>query len=51
MKTGPNKLLNLENVSEEEFARLEGEFQKLRTRFGHAGSIVPPENLRDQGIK
>lgn len=46
-----NQLLNLENVSEEEFARLEGEFQKLRTRFGHTGSVVPPENLRDQGIK
>ena len=42
-----NQMLSLENVSEEEFVRLESEFQRLRTRFGHTGSIAPPENLRE----
>ena len=41
-----NQLLNLESVSEEEFVRLESEFQRLRTRFGHTGSIVSPERLK-----
>lgn len=41
-----NKLLNLESVSEEEFERLEAEFQRLRARFGHTGSIAPPDTLR-----
>jgi hypothetical protein len=41
-------MLSLENVSEEEFVRLESEFQRLRTRFGHTGSIAPPEGLRGQ---
>jgi low affinity Fe/Cu permease len=40
-----NQMLSLENVSEEEFVRLESEFQRLRTRFGHTGSIAPPEGL------
>jgi low affinity Fe/Cu permease len=43
-----NRLLSLENVSEEEFVRLESEFQKLRTRFGHTGSVIPPEGLRGE---
>jgi low affinity Fe/Cu permease len=42
-----NQLLNVEAVSEEEFHRLEEEFQRLRAKFGHTGSIAPPENLRD----
>ncbi|MDQ6891583.1 MAG: low affinity iron permease family protein [Acidobacteriota bacterium] len=41
-----NQMLSLENVSEDEFVRLEKEFQRLRTRFGHTGSIAPPEGLR-----
>jgi low affinity Fe/Cu permease len=44
-----NKLLNLETVSEEEFDRLESEFQRLRKRFGHTGSVVPPDTLRTGG--
>ncbi len=44
-----NQLLNLEAVNQEEFERLEGEFQRLRTRFGHTGSVVPPEALRHDG--
>ncbi|MEP6770049.1 MAG: low affinity iron permease family protein [Acidobacteriota bacterium] len=44
-----NNLMNLESVSEEEFERLEGEFQRLRTRFGHTGSVVQPEALRRDG--
>ena len=41
-----NQMLNLETVSEEEFDRLEAEFKRLRSRFGHTGSIAPPEVLR-----
>jgi low affinity Fe/Cu permease len=41
-----NQLLNLESVSEEDLNRLEAEFQRLRTRFGHTGSVAPPEGLR-----
>ncbi len=41
-----NQMLSLENVNEEEFARLESEFQRLRSRFGHTGSIAPPEELK-----
>jgi low affinity Fe/Cu permease len=41
-----NQMLNLETVSEEEFDRLEAEFQRLRNRFGHTGSVAPPEILR-----
>ena len=44
-----NQLMNLESVSEEEFERLEGEFQRLRTRFGHTGGVVQPEALRRDG--
>jgi low affinity Fe/Cu permease len=34
-----NALLNLEGLSEEELARLEKEFQRLRERFGHTGAV------------
>ena len=44
-----NQLLNLESVSQDEFERLESEFQRLRTRFGHTGSVVQPEDLRRDG--
>ena len=41
-----NQLLSIESVSEEEFHGLEKEFQRLRAKFGHTGSIAPPEELR-----
>ncbi|MEO8191789.1 MAG: low affinity iron permease family protein [Acidobacteriota bacterium] len=44
-----NQLLNLEAVGEAEFERLEGEFQRLRTKFGRTGSVVPPDALRRDG--
>ncbi len=44
-----NQLLNLEAVGEAEFERLESEFQRLRTKFGHTGSVVPPDALRRDG--
>ncbi|MDQ2869705.1 MAG: low affinity iron permease family protein [Acidobacteriota bacterium] len=44
-----NQLMNLESVDEKEFERLEGEFQRLRVKFGHTGSVVPPEALRREG--
>jgi low affinity Fe/Cu permease len=41
-----NQLLNLESVSEADLQRLEAEFQRLKSRFGHTGSVVPPEEMR-----
>jgi len=43
-----NQLLSIESVSEEEFRGLEKEFLRLRAKFGHTGSIAPPEDLRSR---